>query len=74
MKQLCISLISIFLLTACSSPKHIPIPESPKTEQTILALGDSITAGYGLPETDSYPAQLEAKLQSLGYNYRVQNA
>jgi acyl-CoA thioesterase-1 len=74
MKQLCISLISIFLLTACSSTKHIPIPESQKTEQTILALGDSITAGYGLPETDAYPAQLEVKLQSLGYNYRVQNA
>ena len=74
MKHLLISLISIFLLTACSSPQDILVPESPKTEKTILALGDSITAGYGLPESDSYPAQLEVKLQSLGYNYRVQNA
>lgn len=50
------------------------MPDSPKTEQTILALGDSLTIGYGLPETDSYPSQLETKLNNLGYAYRLQNA
>ena len=40
----------------------------------LLALGDSLTAGYGLPEPQSFPAQLEAALRQKGYNIRVINA
>jgi acyl-CoA thioesterase I len=40
----------------------------------IVALGDSLTAGRGLDPTESYPAQLQAKLNSKGYRYRVVNA
>jgi acyl-CoA thioesterase I len=40
---------------------------------TILAFGDSLTAGLGVDEEMAYPAQLEQKLQSAGYNYRVIN-
>ncbi len=42
--------------------------------RTIVALGDSLTAGYGVDESESYPALLEGKLQAAGYNYRVVNA
>src|SRR5579862_5329889 len=45
---------------------------SPKT-QVILAIGDSMTAGYGVPAESSYPAQLERALKTRGYNYRVVN-
>ncbi len=34
---------------------------------TILALGDSLTEGLGVDPNDNYPAQLEAKLQEMGY-------
>lgn len=34
---------------------------------TILALGDSLTEGLGVDNTDNYPAQLEARLKELGY-------
>lgn len=34
---------------------------------TILALGDSLTEGLGVAPDDNYPAQLEDKLQALGY-------
>lgn len=42
---------------------------------TILALGDSLTEGLGVAETDAYPAQLEAALHKAGYpNVKVVNS
>ena len=41
---------------------------------TILVLGDSLTAGYGLAESEAFPAQLEAALVATGYAVRIINA
>jgi acyl-CoA thioesterase I len=41
--------------------------------RVILAVGDSMTAGYGVPAEQSYPAQLERELARRGLNYRVAN-
>jgi acyl-CoA thioesterase-1 len=41
---------------------------------TIVALGDSLTAGYGVKEKDAYPARLEKKLREAGFHWRVINA
>ncbi|MBP9760354.1 MAG: arylesterase [Candidatus Pacebacteria bacterium] len=41
---------------------------------TIVAFGDSLTAGYGLPASESYPAQLEVLLREKGRSVRVVNA
>ena len=42
---------------------------------TILALGDSLTEGLGVPENEAYPAQLQAALQQAGYvNAKVINS
>jgi len=40
----------------------------------ILALGDSLTAGYGLAPEQSFPSQLEAALARSGIAARVVNA
>ena len=40
----------------------------------IVAFGDSLTAGYGVPPEQSYPAQLQRRLDEAGYRYRVVNA
>jgi acyl-CoA thioesterase-1 len=40
----------------------------------ILALGDSLTQGYGLPNGTEFPAQLEAALRAEGLNIGVINA
>ena len=49
---------------------------TPQTEGLphIVAFGDSLTAGLGVASQDSYPAQLQERLNTLGYRYRVINA
>ncbi len=43
-------------------------------EVRLLALGDSLTAGYGLDAADSFTAQLERALNERGLDVRVINA
>ena len=38
-----------------------------------MCFGDSITAGYGLDQEDSYPADMQRDLDKAGYRYRVLN-
>jgi acyl-CoA thioesterase-1 len=40
----------------------------------IVAFGDSLTAGFGVPPEESYPAQLQRRLNEAGYPYLVLNA
>ena len=42
--------------------------------KTILALGDSLTAGLGLAATEAFPARLEAALRAKGHDVTVINA
>lgn len=75
-------LVAILTLTACraEAPKEAsPIPPSapPKPAKSlpkIVAFGDSLTAGYGLPQTSSYPAVLQNRLDADGFAYEVVNA
>ncbi|PON16295.1 arylesterase [Candidatus Entotheonella serta] len=46
----------------------------PEDEGLIVAMGDSLTAGLGVPERQAYPAQLERKLRADGYAFQVINA
>ncbi|MFM9844154.1 MAG: arylesterase [Dongiaceae bacterium] len=39
----------------------------------ILALGDSLTAGYGLGDSESFPARLQAELRAKGIDVQVIN-
>jgi acyl-CoA thioesterase I len=41
---------------------------------TILALGDSLTAGLGLDQPQSFPSRLEAALKAKGHDVAVINA
>lgn len=40
----------------------------------IVAFGDSLTAGYGLPAPDSFPLQLQAVLRARGHAVEIENA
>jgi len=41
---------------------------------TIVALGDSLTAGYGLSRKQAYPALIAEKMRDAGYEFEVVNA
>ncbi len=41
---------------------------------TIIAFGDSLTAGYLLPPTAAFPAQLQVALAAKGYKVEIVNA
>ncbi|NNE98805.1 MAG: arylesterase [Pyrinomonadaceae bacterium] len=49
-------------------------PESVSDNPKIIAFGDSLTAGFGLTEKESYPYLLQKRLDREGFNYEVQNA
>src|SRR5205085_2651106 len=42
--------------------------------KTILVLGDSLAAGYGLDPSEAFPALLQEKVDAQGWNWKVVNA
>ena len=42
--------------------------------RTILVFGDSLSAGYGLAQAQSWPSLLEKRLRDEGFDYKVANA
>ena len=81
-----IAALPLFLssISACKpTPKERPSPANARKvgpeanhegKPVIVALGDSLTAGLGVPAEESYPNRLQEKLDRAGYNYRVVNA
>jgi len=55
-----------------------PAPRSPRKASpvrgTIVAMGDSLTAGLGVDESEAYPALLQRKLAGDGHPFKVVNA
>ncbi|MBI4388669.1 MAG: arylesterase [Nitrospinae bacterium] len=62
--------LGLALLVFVFQPSYVRGDSSP----VILALGDSLTAGFGVPAGESYPARLQVILKSRGYPHRVVNA
>lgn len=66
----------LLLYCACSDKSETaePAPVPRAWEGTIVAVGDSLTAGLGVAEEAAYPARLQQKLLDAGYRYQVINA
>jgi acyl-CoA thioesterase-1 len=74
-------LAAVLVLSARCDSKPAPVETPPEKtspqeqfEGTIVAVGDSLTAGLRVPEEKAYPAVLARKLKAAGYAYRVVNA
>ena len=75
-------ILAASLLTACAGSKRaetnlnkpLATPQVTANRPKIIAFGDSLTAGFGLAEKESYPYLLQEKLKTDGYNFEVINA
>lgn len=78
------SIFLIVMLSACGAAKQpqaanaaakpLVTPQVRSSRPKIIALGDSLTAGFGLAEKESYPYLLQQKLEADGFDYEVVNA
>src|ERR1700681_3020980 len=59
--------VALFAATAVQ-PAHAQAPVK------IVAFGDSLTAGYGLPDKEGFVPQLQAALTAKGNPVEIQNA
>ncbi|MEO1434740.1 MAG: arylesterase [Bacteroidota bacterium] len=50
------------------------ITTSKDTRKTVMFFGNSLTAGYGLDEDQSFPSLIQQKIDSLGLEWKVVNA
>lgn len=64
-----INVLAVIIAVFCLLP-------SARAEEAlrIVAIGDSLTAGYGLPTGEDFVTRLQAALQKKGLNLRIENA
>jgi acyl-CoA thioesterase-1 len=59
-------------LAIMAAPLSAPLAQSRPLH--LVALGDSLTAGYGLPQEAAFPVVLERALKAKGYRVEITNA
>ena len=56
------------------TPQHSTASPQARTRPRVVVLGDSLTAGLGLPIEDAYPSLLQKRIDDEGLRYEVVNA
>jgi acyl-CoA thioesterase I len=83
--RLAITFVFAAAIAACGRPDAVkderidaaapPVaPAAPSRGERIVCLGDSLTAGLGLPIEQSYPSLLQQRVDAKGLKYEVVNA
>ncbi len=67
------ALAAVLVLTALAAGPWAGRAQAQGGDIRLLAFGDSLTHGYGLPMESTFPAQLEASLRDRGYAVQVIN-
>lgn len=84
---ICYGMLALLACNDKPEPKKEVVKEAPKTSEiannnsekqknkkSIMFFGDSLTAGYGLSEEESFPSLVQRRIDSLGLPYQVINA
>ena len=79
--RLFLALACVCALGACASPEPstagaVPAPAAPVTRSArpkIVVLGDSLAAGYGLNDGESFPARLQERLDQRELGFEIAN-
>jgi acyl-CoA thioesterase-1 len=66
------SVVLALLISIGSLSAQAPVHKD-STKKTLVVFGDSLSAGYGLQPGQSYPDDLQRKLDMEGYAWRVVN-
>jgi acyl-CoA thioesterase-1 len=56
------------------SPLFASEPSPAPQQKTLIFLGDSLTAGYGVNPEDAYPTLIAKKIKEAGFHYKIINA
>jgi acyl-CoA thioesterase I len=67
-------LLAALVLSAPAPAAAAAAADTAAARQIILALGDSLTAGYGVDPDQAWPALLQKKIDAAGLKYTVFNA
>jgi len=73
-KLFCCLCLSLLLLCGYDLAPASTSPPPSSSPPSIVAFGNSLTAGLGVRPDESYPARLQRALDATGYAYRVVNA
>ncbi|MGH1363833.1 MAG: arylesterase [Calditrichia bacterium] len=73
------SLLILLIATGIIAPLQFIYSDDSNSDddtelRTILFLGNSLSAGYGLDPQEAFPARIEAKIDSLDWAFKVVNA
>ena len=63
------ALVAVLFMQTAEAAKR-----DPSKVITIVALGDSLTAGYGLSRQQAWPALIAEKMRTAGYEFEIVNA
>ena len=74
-RQFNVAVAALMVAVGCGMVTPVmAAPASTGAPLKLLALGDSLTAGYGLPEPQAFTTQLQAALRAKGYQVTIINA
>ncbi len=60
------------IMLVCAVQVRVEAAESARG--TVVVLGDSLAAGFGVDPSEAFPAILQQKIDALGWSYQVVNA